>query len=197
MAETGTRITPIRHNDKAEARRTAAFVLASSGLLISVGVGLLIAIFCAIAFAQGREAQIIPILNTAGRPDGKITQGVPSQNSAENLPPISTIDAKTDITVFLRGNVPSELRHAALRRAWLMDPAIRNFKGLQEVDWDFEKSNIIPGFGALGPEIDIARMVAQIIGAPGASCSTRPAIAYTRTILASVLLRRAERAACE
>jgi len=34
------------------------------------------------------------------------------------LPPIETIDAQTDITVFLQNGVPNELRLAALRRAW-------------------------------------------------------------------------------
>jgi hypothetical protein len=67
------------------------------------------------------------------------------------LPPIETIDAQTDITVFLQNGVPNELRLAALRRAWTVDPAIRNFKGLQENDWNFNDPNSIPGFGELGP----------------------------------------------
>ena len=45
------------------------------------------------------------------------------------LPPIETIDAQTDITVFLQNGVPNELRRAALRRAWTVDPAIRDFRG--------------------------------------------------------------------
>ena len=194
MVDTDRRIIPIRDNDT---RGAAAFLLASSGFLISAVVGLLIAIFCVIAFAQGSEAEIVPILSAADRPDDKITQSAPALIGAEQLPSISTIDAQTDITVFLRDNVSPELRLAALRRAWLIDPEIHNFKGLQEVDWDFDKSNSIPGFGTLGPEFDIARMVAQIIGTPIASCSTTLAIAYTRTILANMLFRRAERTACE
>jgi len=80
------------------------------------------------------------------------------------LPPIETIDAQTDITVFLRSGVPNELRLAALRRAWTKDPAIRDFKGPQENDWNFNDPNSVPGFGELGPEVDVKRTVAKILG---------------------------------
>jgi len=81
-----------------------------------------------------------------------------------SLDAIDAIDAQTDITVFLRGGVPTELRLAALRRAWSADPAIRDFKGMQENGWDFDRPNGIPGFGELGPEVDVAQMVARIFG---------------------------------
>ena len=80
------------------------------------------------------------------------------------LPPIETIDAQTDITVFLQNGVPNELRLAALRRAWMVDPAIRDFKGPQENDWNFNDPNSVPGFGELGPEVDVKTMVAKILG---------------------------------
>jgi len=80
------------------------------------------------------------------------------------LPPIETIDAQTDITVFLRSGVPNELRLAALRRAWTKDPAIRDFQGPQENDWNFNDPNSVPGFGELGPEVDVKRTVAKILG---------------------------------
>ncbi len=83
---------------------------------------------------------------------------------AATLPPIESIDARTDITVFLRSGVPDELRLAALRRAWTEDPAIRDFKGPQENDWNFNDPNGIPGFGELGPEVDVKRTVAKILG---------------------------------
>jgi uncharacterized protein DUF3306 len=80
------------------------------------------------------------------------------------LAPIESIDAQTDITAFLRSGVPEQLRLAALRRAWTVDPAIRDFKGLQENEWNFNEPNSIPGFGELGPEVDVKRMVAEILG---------------------------------
>jgi hypothetical protein len=82
------------------------------------------------------------------------------------LPPVESIDAQTDITVFLRPDVPKELQLAALRRAWIVDPAIRDFDGLGENDWDFENPSTIAGFGELSSDVDIAAMLAQAVGRP-------------------------------
>jgi hypothetical protein len=83
---------------------------------------------------------------------------------AATLPPIDTIDAQTDITVFLKNGVPDELQNAALRRAWTADPAIRDFKGPQENAWNFNDPHGVPGFGELGPEVDVKRIAAEILG---------------------------------
>ena len=66
-----------------------------------------------------------------------------------SLPSIETIAAETDIRAFLDGCVPSELTRLALRRAWASDPAIRDFIGIAENQWDFNDPNAIPGFGPL------------------------------------------------
>jgi Protein of unknown function (DUF3306) len=81
------------------------------------------------------------------------------------LPPIDSIDAATDITAFLRKNIPGELSRAALRRAWAADPAIRDFVGLAENAWDFTDPTAMPGFGPLEhtPE-QIASLVERIVG---------------------------------
>lgn len=79
-----------------------------------------------------------------------------------SLPSLDSITAATDVRAFLSPGVPKELTHAALRRAWLADPAIRNFKGLAEYDWDFTDPNAMVGFGPLEPGYDIQKLVAQI-----------------------------------
>ena len=81
-----------------------------------------------------------------------------------SLPSIESIGAQTDISAFLKPGVPSDLRYAALRRAWSVDPAIRDFKGLQENDWNFNDPNGIPGFGPLSPDIDVKKMAAALFG---------------------------------
>jgi hypothetical protein len=78
------------------------------------------------------------------------------------LPSLDSIGAQTDISAFLKPGVPGELRLAALRRAWTADPAIRDFKGLAENDWDFTKPNSMFGFGELDPGVDIKKMLAQM-----------------------------------
>jgi hypothetical protein len=80
------------------------------------------------------------------------------------LPSIESIGANSDITAFLQAGVPSALRHAALRRAWVTDPAIRDFIGPSENAWDFTDPKAMPGFGELDPSIDIKKLVAEIFG---------------------------------
>jgi hypothetical protein len=74
-----------------------------------------------------------------------------------SLPSLDSIGAQTDIRAFLQAGVPPDLVRAALRRAWTADPAIRNFKGLQENDWDFNDPNSMFGFGELGPDFDVKK----------------------------------------
>jgi Protein of unknown function (DUF3306) len=80
-----------------------------------------------------------------------------------SLPPIESITAETDIRAFLAPGVPSELTRAALRRAWVCDPAIRNFVGLADYDWDFNAADSIAGFGPLRMTDDVAKMAAEVL----------------------------------
>jgi TorA maturation chaperone TorD len=66
-----------------------------------------------------------------------------------SLPPLQSITAGTDIRSFLGSSVPVELTKAALRRAWVTDPAIRDFIGIAESQWDFNDPTAMPGFGPL------------------------------------------------
>jgi Protein of unknown function (DUF3306) len=83
------------------------------------------------------------------------TQNQSSDNNLEallkTLPVISEITATTDIRGFLKPGVPESLKHAALRRAWVMDAGIRDFVGIAENQWDFSQPQTIPGFGLLDP----------------------------------------------
>ena len=87
-----------------------------------------------------------------------------------SLPSIESIDAKTDVTAFLRPGVPPELSRAALRRAWSADPAIRDFVGLVENGWDFNDPQAMPGFGPITPG-EVARLAAHLLGEPPATGS--------------------------
>jgi hypothetical protein len=80
-----------------------------------------------------------------------------------SLPSIESIGADTDISAFLRAGVPENLKLAAMRRVWVTDPAIRDFKGLQEYDWDFNAPGVA-GFGPIGPDVDVQAMARRIMG---------------------------------
>jgi hypothetical protein len=79
------------------------------------------------------------------------------------LPSIEAITADTDVRGFLQSRVPAELTRAALRQAWTSDPAIRNFVGIAENQWDFNDPNAIPGFGPLGVT-DGQAILTQVLG---------------------------------
>src|SRR5260370_40134417 len=66
----------------------------------------------------------------------------------------------TDIRSFLASSVPVELTNAALRRAWVPDPAIRDFVGIAENQWDFNDPTAMPGFGPLTAGNDVAGLAA-------------------------------------
>ena len=88
-------------------------------------------------------------------------QGQEPPFDVASLPPIESITAGTDIRDFLKPGVPTSLSHAALRRAWTSDPAIRDFIGIAENQWDFTNDSI-PGFGPIDPA-DIPGLFARII----------------------------------
>ena len=73
----------------------------------------------------------------------------PADFDPASLPPIESIVADTDIQQFLHEQAPAELTRAALRSAWTADPAIRDFVGIAENQWNFNDPACIPGFGPL------------------------------------------------
>ena len=64
------------------------------------------------------------------------------------LPSIESITRYTDMGQFLQSGAPVELVRDALRAAWVADPAVRNFIGVAEAQWDFNDPGL-PGFGPL------------------------------------------------
>ena len=98
----------------------------------------------------------------------------PSEEAAlefdlSSLPKLEELTGSSDITAFLRKGVPEHLRNAALRKSWALDPAVRNYVSpALEYAYDWNAPGGVPGGGELGTGIDVARMVAQIIGDPAA-----------------------------
>ena len=80
-----------------------------------------------------------------------------------SLPSLEQIAANTDIGAFLQSGVPAELTRAVLRRAWVSDPAIRDFIGIAENQWDFNDPNGIPGFGPLPSVGGAPAVVTQVL----------------------------------
>jgi len=121
--------------------------------------------------APGTTTEVAPSAPSAALDERDKSGAPPSpppapapQFDLASLPSLDSIAADTDIRGFFAPGVPSELTRAALRRAWSADPAIRDFVGLQENDWDFNALNGVLGFGELPADIDIERLVARVFG---------------------------------
>jgi Protein of unknown function (DUF3306) len=117
------------------------------------------------------DVQHRPADATDAGDDGALAETRKDGDAPENqlldpaqLPPLDSIGADTDITAFLRRDVPPELTRAALRRAWTSDPAIKNFVGLVENGWDFNDPSAMPGFGPISPE-EVARLAGKVFDA--------------------------------
>ncbi len=95
------------------------------------------------------------------------------------LPPIESIDARTDIRKFLATGVPAKLTCAALRRAWTSDPDVRDFIGLSENSCDFNAPGTIPGFGPIA-EADAERLMGHVLEPrDGVTAQGEPGTNYT------------------
>jgi hypothetical protein len=82
-----------------------------------------------------------------------------------SLPKLEDLTSTTDITAFLRKGVPESLRNAALRKAWALDPAIRNYVNpALDYAYDWNTPGGVPGSSEIGAGMDVARLVSQIMG---------------------------------
>jgi Protein of unknown function (DUF3306) len=104
--------------------------------------------------ADGAESELQGVVDTAAD----------ALTDPAGLPSIEAITVNTDIRGFLQSGVRAELSRAALRRAWVSDPAIRDFIGIAENQWDFNDPNAIPGFGPLQEQDSAPALLARALG---------------------------------
>ncbi|MEI6158762.1 MAG: DUF3306 domain-containing protein [Roseococcus sp.] len=84
-----------------------------------------------------------------------------------SLPPIETLDVSSDFSLFLKPGVPQALRTAALRKAWVADPLIRDYMSPLDYAWDFNTPGGLPyGFSNVLAETGEAlrKLISQAIG---------------------------------
>lgn len=83
----------------------------------------------------------------------------------ESLPRLEDLTGASDITVFLQKGIPASLRNAALRRAWALDPSVRDYVGdALDYAYDWNVPGGVPGSGEMTPGTDVAKLVSQIFG---------------------------------
>jgi Protein of unknown function (DUF3306) len=101
-----------------------------------------------------------------------VVEPAPLAFDPATLPSLDSIDAATDIRPFLEPCVPEELTRAALRSTWSTDPAIRDFVGIAESQWDFNDPASIPGFAAHAGADYVLTLAAQGVARLGTVVGT-------------------------
>ena len=93
-----------------------------------------------------------------------IADAAPAEFDVSTLPAIDDLVAESDFAAFLQKGVPEELKRLALRKAWSLDPVIRDFVEVAENQYDWNAPDGVPGFGPLAAGTDIKQLLAQAIG---------------------------------
>ncbi len=90
------------------------------------------------------------------------------------LPRVEDLVEGSDIKMFLQAGVPRALRSAALRRAWMLTPAIRDYKNpAVDYAWDYNTPGGVPGDG-LAPSPERAAQMLRDLFAPRAPAEAEP-----------------------
>jgi hypothetical protein len=110
-----------------------------------------------------QQDRAAPKAEPAGPPDPAAPVEPAAAEPAEEidlaaLPPIETLGVDSDYTPFLKPGVPAELQRRALRRAWVTDREIADFRAPADYDWNFNA----PGYGALWPTDNVAEMLQRL-----------------------------------
>ncbi|MDB5569331.1 MAG: hypothetical protein JWN93_514 [Hyphomicrobiales bacterium] len=98
-----------------------------------------------------------------GAPVGEAPDETPEAFDLASLPGLDDIDGATNLSDFLRKEVPEALRNAAMKRAWALDPAIRDYVNpALEYAFDWNVPGGVPGNGPMQAGFDAAKAVAQM-----------------------------------
>jgi hypothetical protein len=81
------------------------------------------------------------------------------------LPRIEDLTADTDITAFLDSRVPASLRNAVLNRMWSLDPTIRDFIEVAELQWDWNTPGGAPFYEVIEPGSAASTIIADATSA--------------------------------
>jgi Protein of unknown function (DUF3306) len=96
-------------------------------------------------------------------PEAEVKTEAEDEFDPASLPPVESLTIESDFKAFLHRKVPLDLRAAALRRAWSLDPAIRDFIGPADYAWDFNAPDGVPGF-ALELGGDAMKLLSHALG---------------------------------
>jgi hypothetical protein len=88
-------------------------------------------------------------------PSGRVVESnVEPRFDLSGLPKLEDLTETTDISAFLRKGVPQNLRNAALRKFWALDPTIRNYVNpALDYAYDWNATGGVPGSSEIGAQL--------------------------------------------
>ena len=114
--------------------------------------------------AAGPQDATAAAPQTDPAPDPDPETGTLSEEELAALPRIEDLVAGSDIRPFLRAGVPRSLRNAALRRMWMVTPAIRDYRDpAVDYAWDWNTPGGVPGDGVAPSPERAAQMLRSIL----------------------------------
>jgi len=112
-------------------------------------------------------------------PEQDASQPEPETLSDEELaalPRIEDLTEGSDIDAFLKAGVPRDLRNAALRRMWMLTPAIRDYRDpAVDYAWDWNTPGGVPGDGVAPSPERAAEMLRSLVAPRKDVAPERPA----------------------
>jgi hypothetical protein len=104
-----------------------------------------------------------PIAEPTTVPDAPETESL-SEEELAALPSLEELTPETDIRPFLRKGVPQAMRNAALRKMWMLTPAIRDYKNpAVDYAWDWNTPGGVPGDGVAPTPARAAEMLRELM----------------------------------
>lgn len=87
-----------------------------------------------------------------------------SDDALANLPRIEDLGPESDLRAFLRPGVPAALKNAAMRKMWLLTPAIRDHKDCAvDYAWDWNTPGGVPGSGGRLTAQSVQKMMNSLL----------------------------------
>lgn len=119
----------------------------------------------AAAPAAGSVAADRPNAEASGGGEPALPEGRTLEDLVAELPNLDEIVAGQDLSAFMQAWVPGHLRAAALRRMWLIDPAIRDYVDpALDYAYDYNLPGGAPGYGPMETSAEMVREVREMFG---------------------------------
>jgi hypothetical protein len=112
--------------------------------------------------AEGKEpaAETEPPAEETAPAADEPEEEILDEEELAKLPSLDSFSLKTDLAPFLRRGVPQALKNAAMRKMWMLDPAVRDHKDLAvDYAWDWNTPGGVPGNSGTISQDSIARMM--------------------------------------